>query len=184
MVEYLTRRNTVLATIQAGRRTIHTLWIQDDINRKTISDILAEASQRNIKVRRASKQDISNKVDDGRHQGVLLEVDPFVYAGLDEIIGLAAGRGEKPLLLVLDLLHGPQNIGSLLRTAEICGIHGVIMQDRRAPDITPAVVQYSAGAAEHLLICQVTNLAQTLDVLKGQDIWIAGLDIDAAATSV
>ena len=78
---------------------------------------------------------------------------------------------------MLDLLHGPQNIGQLLRTAEIVGVHGVIMQDRRAPEITPAVVQFSAGATEHLHIAQVTNLVQTIKQLQGEGVWVAGMDM-------
>lgn len=178
MHEHLIRRNPVFAALHAGRREMHKLWIQDDINRKSIASILTAASERSVKIRKASKQEISNKAQDSRHQGVLLEAGPFVYTSLDEVMMLAAGRDEKPFLLVLDLLHGPQNIGSLLRTAEICGVHGVILQDRRAPDVTPAVVQYSAGAAEYLPIVQVTNLAQNLNGLKENGIWVVGLDID------
>jgi 23S rRNA (guanosine2251-2'-O)-methyltransferase len=105
-----------------------------------------------------------------------LEVGQYQYCQVDEILALAEERGEKPFLLLLDLLHGPQNIGTLLRTAEACGVHGVILQDRRAPDITPSVVVYSAGAAEHLLVSQVTNLVQTIERLKAAEVWIVGLD--------
>ncbi|MFN2280026.1 MAG: 23S rRNA (guanosine(2251)-2'-O)-methyltransferase RlmB [Candidatus Promineifilaceae bacterium] len=181
MTEILTRRNPVEAALNAGRRELHKLWIQKDLNRKTIAPILHAASKRNVPIREASKQEISNRAQDGRHQGLLLEAGPYTYSTLNDILGLSAQRGEKPFLLLFDLLHGPQNIGSLLRTAEICGVHGVILQDRRAPDITPAVVQYSAGAAEYLLIAQVTNLARAIDHLKEQGIWIAGLDIDESA---
>jgi 23S rRNA (guanosine2251-2'-O)-methyltransferase len=181
VTEILTRRNPVEAALNAGRRELHKLWIQKDLNRKTIAPILHAASKRNVPIREASKQEISNRAQDGRHQGLLLEAGPYTYSTLNDILGLSAQRGEKPFLLLFDLLHGPQNIGSLLRTAEICGVHGAILQDRRAPDITPAVVQYSAGAAEYLLIAQVTNLARAIDRLKEQGIWIAGLDIDESA---
>lgn len=118
---------------------------------------------------------------DPKHQGVLLEVSPYPYAEPDEMLGLAERRNEKPLLLLLDLLHGPQNIGTLLRTAEACGVHGVILQDRRAPEITPAVVQYAAGATEHLLIAKVTNLVQAMRTLKEAGVWLAGMDMDETA---
>lgn len=118
---------------------------------------------------------------DAKHQGVLLEVGPYPYADVDEMLGLAERRNEKPLLLLLDLLHGPQNIGTLLRTAEACGVHGVILQDRRAPEITPAVVQYAAGATEHLLIAKVTNLVQAMRTLKEAGVWLAGMDMDETA---
>jgi 23S rRNA (guanosine2251-2'-O)-methyltransferase len=114
---------------------------------------------------------------DSSHQGVVLEVGQYQYCEVDELLALAAERGEKPFLLLLDLLHGPQNIGTLLRAAEACGVHGVILQDRRAPDVTPNVVIYSAGAAEHLLVSQVTNLVQTIEKLKAADVWIVGLDL-------
>lgn len=118
---------------------------------------------------------------DPKHQGVLLEVGPYPYADLDEMLGLAERRSEKPFLLLLDLLHGPQNIGALLRTAEACGVHGVILQDRRAPEITPSVVQYAAGATEHLLIAKVTNLVQSMRELKDAGVWLAGMDMDEEA---
>jgi 23S rRNA (guanosine2251-2'-O)-methyltransferase len=179
--EIITRRNPVEAALIAGRRELYELWVQKDLNRNTIAPILQAASRRNVPIREASKQEISNRAQDGRHQGLLLEAGPYTYATINEILDLAAEREEKPFLLLFDLLHGPQNIGSLLRTAEICGVHGVILQDRRAPDVTPAVVQYSAGAAEYLLIAQVTNLARAIDQLKERGIWVAGLDIEKSA---
>jgi 23S rRNA (guanosine2251-2'-O)-methyltransferase len=106
-----------------------------------------------------------------------LEVGPYLYSSLEEILALADERKEQPFLLLLDLLHGPQNIGTLIRTAEACGVHGIILQDRRAPDITPSVVMYSAGATEHLLIAQVTNLVKTIQYLKSVEVWVAGLDL-------
>ncbi len=181
MTEILTRRNPVEAALNAGRRELYKLWVQKDLNRNTIAPILIAASRSNVPIREASKQEISNRAQDGRHQGLLLEAGPYTYATLNDILDLAAQREEKPFLLLFDLLHGPQNIGSLLRTAEICGVHGVILQDRRAPDVTPTVVQYSAGAAEYLLIAQVTNLARAIDQLKEQGIWVAGLDIEKSA---
>ena len=181
MHDLLIRRNPVFAALQAGRREFFQLWIQEDVNHKSIANILQMASDRGVAIKKASKETISNKAKDSRHQGVLLEAGPYGYSSVEDMFALAAKQNEKPFLLILDLLHGPQNIGSLLRTAEICGVHGVILQDRRAPDITPAVVQYSAGAAEYLLISQVTNLAQSITSLKEAGVWVVGLDIDEEA---
>jgi 23S rRNA (guanosine2251-2'-O)-methyltransferase len=178
MSEILIRRNTVLETLRGSRREILGLWIQQGLKQKEIAPILEAAKTRHIPIHTESKQKIGQLAGDSRHQGVLLKVGPYVYADLDSMLALAESRQEQPFLLLFDLLHGPQNIGTLLRTAEICGAHGVIMQDRRAPDITPAVVQYSSGAAEHLLIAQVTNLAQTITQLQQNSIWVAGLDMD------
>jgi 23S rRNA (guanosine2251-2'-O)-methyltransferase len=184
MSEILTRRNVVLEALRGSRREIGRLWLQKGLDRKLAAPIVAAAKERGVAVETAVKQKLSRLAQDGRHQGVVLEVGPYPYSDVDAMLALAAAREEKPFLLLLDLLHGPQNIGSLLRTAEICGVHGVILQDRRAPDVTTAVVQYSAGAAEHLLIAQVTNLVQTIRRLQENDVWIVGMDVDETAQSL
>lgn len=182
--EVIIRRNAVLETLRGGRRQVNRLWLQEGLDRKFAAAIVTVAREKNIPIQTAPKQKLGQMAQDSRHQGVALEVGPYCYSDVEEMLGLADAQREKVFLLLLDLLHGPQNIGSLLRTAEICGVHGVILQDRRAPDITPAVVQYSAGATEHLLIAQVTNLAQTIKQLQQADVWIAGLDIGEDARSL
>ena len=177
MSEILIRRNTVLEALRGNRRDIHRLWIENNLNSKQIEPLVRVAKERMVPIKRADKQTIGNKAKDGSHQGVLLETGPYTYSSIGEILASAVSLGEPPLVLMLDLLHGPQNIGSLLRTAEICGVHGVILQDRNAPDITPAIAQFSAGATEHLLIAQVTNLVTTIRQLQQENIWTVGLDM-------
>lgn len=188
--EALVRRHPVLEALRAGRRTIYRLHVErggraDD---REVRAILDAARAAKVPVVNDDRQTIDRLAQragaDAKHQGVLLEVGPYPYADVDEMLGLAERRGEKPLLLLLDLLHGPQNIGTLLRTAEACGVHGVILQDRRAPEITPAVVQYAAGATEHLLIAKVTNLVQTMRSLKDAGVWLAGMDMDEEAQAL
>jgi len=181
MTEYLIRRNVVLEALRGSRRDLHCLWLQRGLDKKMARSLAAAAEARGVVVKTAVKQKLSNLARDGSHQGAVLEVGPYVYADVNEMLALAHKQDEKPFLLLLDLLHGPQNIGSLLRTAEICGVHGVILQDRRAPDVTPAVVQYSVGAAEHLLIAQVTNLVQTMNQLKEAGVWLVGMDLEPGA---
>lgn len=176
MNEYLYRRNTVLETLRGSRRTLHRLWLQKDAHH--VNDIAQASREKGVPVEKTSKSHLSNLINDGSHQGVVIEVGPYNYSSVDHMLALSDERGEMPFLLLLDLLHGPRNIGTLLRAAEACGVHGVILQDRRAPDITPQVVIYSAGAAEHLHVAQVTNLVQTINMLKENDVWIAGLDLD------
>ena len=184
MSEFLTRRNPVLEALRGSRRKLKTLWLQQGLEARNRQPLEKLARQRGVPVRTAPKQQLTRLAGDGRHQGVLLEIGGYVYSDVDEMLSLSRKRGEKPFLLLLDLLHGPQNIGSLLRTAEIVGVHGVILQDRRAPDITPAVVQYSMGAAEHLLIAQVTNLVQTMRTLQEKDVWLVGLDLEPGARAL
>ncbi|MBW7959493.1 MAG: 23S rRNA (guanosine(2251)-2'-O)-methyltransferase RlmB [Anaerolineae bacterium] len=187
--EALTRRHPVLEALRAGRRTIYRLHVEQSKGRhadgRELQSILEAARVAGVPVSTEDKSALDRLAQrfgaDVKHQGVLLEVGPYPYAEPDEMLGLAERRGEKPLLLLLDLLHGPQNIGTLLRTAEACGVHGVILQDRRAPEITPAVVQYAAGATEHLLIAKVTNMVQTMRALKDAGVWLAGMDMDEEA---
>lgn len=175
MSEYLFRRNVVLEALRSKRRSIYHLWLQQGAHQ--VKEIVHVANSQGIMIDTVSKERLSQLAKDSSHQGVLLEVGPYPYSTLDEILAQGKIKGEPPFLLLLDLLHGPQNVGILLRTAEACGIHGVILQDRRAPEITPRVVQYSAGAAEHLLITTVTNLSNTIQQLQRGDIWVVGLDL-------
>ncbi len=180
-MDILTRRNTVLEALRGNRRQLYRLWVQKGMDRKLVRPIVEAAKERGIPVQELAKQKMSQIAKDSRHQGVVLEAGDYLYAEVDEILGLAQKRGERPFILLLDLLHGPQNIGSLLRTAEICGVHGIIVQDRRAPDITPVVAQYSVGATEHLLVAQVTNLVNTIEQLKAAGVWIVGMDMGGDA---
>jgi len=177
MSEIITRRNPVLETLRANRRQLMQLWLQQGANRKELQPILQAAETRNVSIQTADKQRLNRLAKDSSHQGVVLEVGAYRYSTVNAMLNLATERNEKPFFLLLDLLHGPQNIGALLRTAEIVGVHGVVMQDRRAPDITPAVVQYSVGATEHLHIAQVTNLVQTIKQLQAEGVWLAGMDM-------
>jgi len=179
--EIITRRNPVLEILRGNRRNLIGLWLQEDLPKKIKAPFVSKARSRNVPIHDVSKQTIGRKAQDSRHQGVLIEAGPYQYCSLDEILSLASSRGEFPFLLLLDLLHGPQNIGTLLRTAEICGVHGIIIQDRRAPDISPAVVQYSAGASEHLMIAKVTNLVKCIKQLQTYQVWVVGLDLDSSA---
>jgi 23S rRNA (guanosine2251-2'-O)-methyltransferase len=148
-----------------------------------LADVLALAGKRGVRVQRVDRQQLDRVVNGTNHQGVVANVSDYPYAGVEEVLAVARARQEPPWLLLLDCLQDPQNLGTLLRTAEILGVHGVILPDRRAVGITPAVVSASSGASEHLRIAQVTNLARTLEDLKGQDVWIYGLeDVEGASS--
>lgn len=184
MSDILTRRNTVLEALRGSRRELRQLWLQEGLDKKTHNAFVRAAQLRRVPVQVTNKQKLGELAQDGRHQGVALEAGPYPYSSVEEILGVAERREERPFLLLLDLLHGPQNIGSLLRTAEICGVHGVVVQDRRAPEITPAVAQYASGATEHLHIAQVTNLVSTIRELQTADIWVVGMDLTEEARSL
>jgi 23S rRNA (guanosine2251-2'-O)-methyltransferase len=180
-MEILFRRNPVLEALRGSRRHLHRLWLDPELPRQESRPFLELAKGRGVPVESADRQKLGNLTRDKGHQGVALESGPYRYATLEESLALAHERGEAPLLLVLDLVQGPQNVGMLLRSAEAFGVHGVLMQERRAPDITPAMAIASAGATEHLLISQVPNLNNILRTLKQRDIWVAGAALDPTA---
>jgi 23S rRNA (guanosine2251-2'-O)-methyltransferase len=131
------------------------------------------ASGRNIPIQRVPRTRL-DKLSDS-HQGVALEVSGYPYMGMDDILDNATQRGEPLFVLLLDTLQNPQNLGTLLRTAEAVGMHGVVIPTHRAAEITPAVVSASAGASEHMLVVQA-NLAQAIVQLKEAGAWVVGLD--------
>ncbi len=175
MRETLYGRNAVYEALRAGRRQFYRLSILDTVHPTDIvADIIALAEAAQVAVEWVPRRNLSWL--EANHQGVVLESSDYPYVDLNAVLQEAAKRSEPPLLLLLDLLQDPQNVGSLLRTAEAVGVHGVVMQERRAVGVTPAVVHASAGAAEHLLIAQVTNLPETIEALKARNVWVAGLE--------
>jgi len=176
--EFLYGRRTVAEALQAGRRTFQRLVLSDRIGEaKAIQAIVAQARQHGLPIESTQPDWLDVHTHGANHQGVLLECSSYLYVELHDILDFASVRDEPPFLLLLDLLQDVQNVGTLLRTAEAVGIHGVILQERRAAGITPAVVNASSGAVEHLHVARVTNLVQTMKVLKEADIWLAGLDM-------
>ena len=178
MAQYLYGRWPVLESLRAGRRHFEQLLIAEGVSEKgTVEDIVGAAQQHGLNVRRVPRRVLDDLAKNANHQGVALRVGGYPYVEVDALLEYAAEQNERPLLLLLDLLQDPQNVGALLRVADAVGAHGVIMQERRNVEITPAVVSASSGAAEHLHVAQVTNLAATMRELKEREIWLAGLDI-------
>lgn len=175
MKETIYGRNAVYEVLRANRRRVYKLLVAEGVQaRGHLTDVLNIAQQRAIPVQRV-KRDQLDRITDS-HQGVLAEVDPYPYVEVDDMLELAARRGEPPLILILDVIQNPQNLGVLLRTAEAVGAHGVVIPARRGVEVTQAVVNASSGASEHLLIAQVTNLVVTITDLKARDVWVTGLD--------
>lgn len=176
MRETLYGRNGVYESLRASRRQFFRLTLADTVRATdVVNSILALAEAANLPVERVSRHRLK-WLGDVNHQGVVLEASEYPYASVDEMLVAARQRGEPPLLLLLDLVQDPQNLGSLLRTAEAVGVHGVVIQKRRAAGVTPAVVHASAGAVEHLLVAQVTSLPETIKGLQAQDVWVVGLE--------
>ena len=177
MRETLYGRHAVCESLRAARRQTYRLVMAKGIVQTAITEeIISLAHAHNVRVNTVPRKELTEIAGSDQHQGVALETSQYPYTNVDEMLDLAQAREEQPLLLLLDLLQDVHNVGTLIRTAEAVGVHGVIVQDRRAAGITPATVNTSSGAAEHLLIAQVTNLAQEVERLKAAEIWIAGLE--------
>ena len=179
MKEWITGRNPVYEVLRARRRQIFRLMVAQGVEEKgRLGEILQMAAGHKAPVTRVPRQQLDSLGvgDSQSHQGVAIEVSAYPYCALQDIVERASERQEPPFVLALDMLQNPQNLGSLLRTAEAAGVHGILIPLRRAAGVTPAVVHASSGAAEHLLVAQV-NLAQALETLK-QDaaIWVMGLE--------
>ncbi len=178
MTEFVYGHWAIMETLRAGRREIDQFLMSENVEEKgLVAEILAVAAQKGIKVRRVPRRIIDDLAPNANHQSMVLRTSPYPYASIEDVLALGEKRGEKPFILLLDLLKDPQNVGVLMRVADAVGIHGVILQDRRSVGITPAVVNASSGAVEHLNIVQVVNLTHTMKELKERDVWMVGMDI-------
>jgi 23S rRNA (guanosine2251-2'-O)-methyltransferase len=174
MTERIYSRNAVYEAIRAKRRQILSIEIAEGAQEKgKLAEIVKLAQAQKIKVIRSPRTKL-DKVHDN-HQGIIAEAGAYPYSDVIEILDLAQKRNEAPFVLLLDSLQDPQNFGTLLRTAEAVGVHGVIIPLARTVEVTPAVVNASSGASEHMLIAQA-NLSQTIEALKDNDIWVVGMD--------
>jgi 23S rRNA (guanosine2251-2'-O)-methyltransferase len=182
MADLLYGRNAVREALRAKRRSVQRLLVSAGAQEAgTLGEVVKLAEKASVPIERVDRHELDRRLRDANHQGVALECDDYPYAELDDCIALAEERGEPALLLLLDHLQDPQNVGTLLRTAEIVGAHGVVLPGRRAAEITPAVVNASSGATEHLRVVVVSNLAQTIGELQKTGVWVAGVEDDDRA---
>jgi 23S rRNA (guanosine2251-2'-O)-methyltransferase len=181
MKEFIYGRNPVYETLRAKRRTFLRLVLAEGVQEKgRLVDILDMAKTHKVPVERTLRSHL-DKISDS-HQGIMLEVSGYPYVTLDDILENAGRRQEQPFILILDSLQDPQNLGTLMRTAESVGVHGIVIPSHRAAEITPAVVSASSGASEHMLVAQ-DNLAQAINRLKSENVWIVALDEDSSSQS-
>ena len=174
MKEFIYSRNAVYETLRAKCREVFRIQIAEGAQEKgRLDDILRMAKERKIPVERVAHPRL-DKVHQN-HQGVVAEVSGYAYSDLVDILEYARQKSELPFVLIIDSLQDPQNFGSLLRTAEALGVHGVVIPLAHAVEVTPAVVNASSGASEHLRIMQ-SNLSQAIDALKDSDVWVVGID--------
>lgn len=169
-------RNPVLEALKSGRE-IDKLFIQKGNIEGSIRQIIAIARDKNILIKEVDKGKLDRISVTKSHQGVIASAAMYKYYEVDEILKIATDRGEDPLLVILDEITDPQNLGSILRSCDGAGVHGVIIPKRRAASLTPIIGKTSAGAVEHVPVSKVTNINQTIEYLKKKGLWIAGADV-------
>ncbi len=170
-------RNAVLELLESDR-DINKIFISDGEKHGSINKIIALAREKKIIINEVTKAKLNQMSQTENNQGVIAIVPPFNYCELEDILDLAKNRKENPFVLILDGIEDPHNLGSIIRTAETAGVHGIIIPKRRAASVNSTVSKVSAGAVEHMKIARVNNINDAMKTLKENDIWICGTDMN------
>ena len=171
-------RNAVLELLETGK-DINKIFIANGEKHGSINKIISIAKERRIVIVEADKAKLNQMAMSDNHQGVIAIVPPFDYCDVPDILEVASKKNENPFILILDGIEDPHNLGSIIRTAETAGVHGIIIPKRRAATVNSTVYKVSAGAVEHMQIARVNNLNETINYLKDNGVWVCGTDMDA-----
>ncbi len=171
-------RNPVLELLESGK-DINKIFIQSGERNGSINKIIAKAKEKRIVVVEVQKSKLDEISETKKHQGVIAIVPPFEYCDVYDILEYAKEKEEKPFILILDGIEDPHNLGSIIRTAETAGVHGIIIPKRRSVAVNATVAKTSAGAVEHVKVARVSNINDTIKYLKEDNIWIYGTDGEA-----
>lgn len=173
--EFIVGRNPVLEALRS-EHAINKIWINEGARGGQISDIINLAKSNQVVVQKVPKKKLEHLAKTSNHQGVVASIAAYDYADLETILEQADKKGDMPFVLLLDELADPHNLGSILRTADAVGAHGVIIPKHRSSGLTATVAKASTGAIEHVPVARVTNLARTIDELKERGLWFIGTD--------
>ena len=170
-------RNPVMEALRSGRE-IDRLLIAHGVSGGSVTAIRAKCSARGILIKEISPQKLDYYCGGGNHQGVAVMIASQEYSTVDEILATAEKRHEKPFIIICDEIEDPHNLGAIIRSAEACGVHGVIIPKRRSASLNATVEKTSAGALAYMRVARVTNIANIIDSLKEKGIWVFGADMD------
>ena len=177
-MEIIEGRNPLIEALKAGR-PVSKILLDGNIRRHGAVELILNLSKaRGVPVEFVDRRILEKQSSTGSSQGVIAFAETKEFVDLGELIDSSLAKPDKPLYLLLDGIEDPHNLGAILRTAEATGVHGVIVRERRAAGITPAVVKASAGAVEYVNIARVANIAQAVVTLKNNGIWVTGIDMD------
>lgn len=170
-------RNSVLELLESGK-DINKIFVTKGERHGSINKIVAIAREKKVIIVEKDKRQMDEMAQNENYQGVIAIVPPFEYCKIEDILDVAKERNEDPFVLILDGIEDPHNLGSIIRTAETAGVHGIIIPKRRAVGVNSTVNKVSAGAVEHMKIARVTNISDSIDKLKDAGLWICGTDIN------
>jgi len=174
----------VREALQGKRRRPLEIWASPAPHSPRLQEVLQESARLGIPVRQRERRDLDKLAGHRHHQGVVLRLEAFGYIALEDLLAIWKTSQKKAFFLVLDGITDPHNLGAILRSAEAAGCHGVIVPRDRTCPVTPVVDKTSAGALEHIPLCQVVNLSRTLETLKGEGLWVFGLGVEEGALPV
>ena len=175
-------RNAVMELLKSDR-TIEFIYVAKGDNEGSIKKILTLAKEKKVVIKEVEKRKLDFMCDGGVHQGIVARVSEFKYCEVADILEFAKQREEQPFIVVLDEIEDPHNLGSIIRTAELCGVHGIIIPKRRNVGITSTVYKCAVGAVEYMKVAKVTNINATIDELKEHGVWVYGADIEGTEYS-
>ena len=170
-------RNSVLELLESGK-DINKIFITKGERHGSINKIIAMAKEKRVIIVEKDKRKMEEMAQTQNYQGVIAIVPPFEYCEIEDIIEEANSKNEDPFVLILDGIEDPHNLGSIIRTAETAGVHGIIIPKRRAASVNSTVNKVSAGAVEYMKVARVNNISDAIDKLKKSGLWICGTDIN------
>lgn len=170
-------RNAVIEAFRSGK-TIDKLFVLDGCQDGPVRTIIREAKKHDTLIQFVAKERLDQLSSTGKHQGVLAQAAAYEYATVEEILQKAEEKGEDPFIILLDGIEDPHNLGAILRTANLCGAHGIIIPKRRAVGLTAVVARTSCGAINYTPVAKVTNIKKTMDELKEKGLWFVCADMN------
>ncbi|MGP4077576.1 23S rRNA (guanosine(2251)-2'-O)-methyltransferase RlmB [Halobacillus sp. K22] len=174
--EWIIGKNPVQEALKSGR-PINKVLVSDQLQHQAYKKLEQSAKESGVIVQKVPKKKIDQLVE-GNHQGVAASVAAYEYSDLEDLFAKAEEKGEPPFFIICDEIEDPHNLGSILRTADASGAHGVIIPKRRSVALTSTVAKTSTGAIEYIPVARVTNLARTIDELKERFVWVVGTDAE------
>lgn len=170
-------RNPVMEALRSGRE-IDRLLVAHGVSGGSVTAIIAKCSSRGILIKEVSPQKLDYYCNGANHQGVAVFFASQEYCEVSDILDTAASRNEKPFIIICDEIEDPHNLGAIIRTAEACGVHGIIIPKRRSASLNATVAKSASGALEYMKVARVTNIANTIEELKEAGVWVFGTDMD------